>query len=322
MNGTTVGKGHNVKQPVTLRRLPLRQGNNTIEVDVSGNGYLLAEGVVRGAGGQKVLLRTGNDWQVKSPDDARAMAAYSFAYPPFGKWGDIPLGPKTQALPTVVWYRAEVPVGARALDAPKIEGQYEVYLNHHPLKVSRQGSTSLPANLAPNSVISLRVRINRAQQGLEAPLVFHCEPAKAKLGDWQKLGLQWYSGRGIYKTTFNLPASYSGRRLQLDLGQLRYTGEVWINGHLVGDMIWPPYQCEISRYVHPGSNTLTVVVANLLANKMRWDIFDSAMSNTISRWWHDANIIRESDHLKSGLFGPVRIVDEGSAQGHSRQAIH
>ncbi|HUZ46592.1 MAG TPA: glycosyl hydrolase [Terriglobia bacterium] len=322
VNGVKVGEARGVKRPVTLRQLPLHEGKNTIEIKVQGNGYLLAEGIVRGAAGGQLLLRTGKDWQVKSPEDQEWMAAYPFAYPPFGKWGDIPLGRKTQALPAVVWYQGVVPVGARSVEAPKIEGEYEVFLNHRPLKVSDQAPTPLPSNLPANSVISLRVKVERAEQGLEAPLVFHCEPAKAGLGDWQKLGLKWYTGRGIYKTSFELPATYSGHRLELDLGDLRYTGEVWINNQRVGDMVWPPYRCDVSRYVHAGRNTLTVVVANLLANKMRWDIFDSAISNTISRWWHDANIIRESDHLKSGLFGPVRIVDKGSAQGQTRQAMY
>jgi len=51
-----------------------------------------------------------------------------------------------------------------------------------------------------------------------------------------------------------------------------------------------------------------VVVANLLANRMRWEIFDSAISNIYARWWHDGNILREPDKLRSGLFGPVRIL--------------
>jgi hypothetical protein len=314
VNGVKVGEGHDVKRPVTLERLPLHKGKNAIQVEVHGKGYLLAEGDARGPAAEHVVLRTGSDWQVRDPEDKEWRAAYPFTYPPFGEWGNIALGQKKQSLPAVVWYRGEVPVGARSFDAPKIEGEYEVFLNHQPLKVSDRGPTPLPSNLTPNSVISLRVEIERPEQGLEAPLVFHCESARAGLGDWQKLGLEWYSGRGVYKTSFELPAGYSGRRLELDLGDLRYTGEVWINGRRVGDMVWPPYQCDVTRYVHAGQNTLTVVVANLLANQMRWNIFDSAISNTISRWWHDANIIRESDHLKSGLFGPVRIVDEGSAQ--------
>lgn len=50
-----------------------------------------------------------------------------------------------------------------------------------------------------------------------------------------------------------------------------------------------------------------MVATNLLANQMRWNIFDSAIANRISRWWHDGNILREADKLRSGLIGPVRL---------------
>jgi hypothetical protein len=70
---------------------------------------------------------------------------------------------------------------------------------------------------------------------------------------------------------------------------------------------WPPYRTDITRAVRRGENELVVIVANLLANQMRWNIFDSAIANRISRWWHDGNILREADKLRSGLMGPVRI---------------
>jgi hypothetical protein len=48
--------------------------------------------------------------------------------------------------------------------------------------------------------------------------------------------------------------------------------------------------------------------ANPFANRMRWEIFDSAVSNIYAHWWHDGNILREPDKLRSGLFGPVQLL--------------
>jgi len=148
------------------------------------------------------------------------------------------------------------------------------------------------------------------EDGLQEPLQFRCRPMDARLGDWQQLGLGWYSGRGVYRTRFTLPGSYLGRKLTLDLGELRYTGEVWLNGKLVDTVAWPPYTVDISSNVRPGENRLVVVVANLLANQMRWNLFDAAVSTPVSRWWHDGNLLREPDKLRSGLIGPVRILAE------------
>lgn len=61
----------------------------------------------------------------------------------------------------------------------------------------------------------------------------------------------------------------------------------------------------------PGRNELVVVAANLLANQMRWYIFDAAVSTPIGRWWYDGNILRDGDKLRSGLPGSVRLVTHG-----------
>jgi hypothetical protein len=179
-----------------------------------------------------------------------------------------------------------------------------MFADEQPLARGSAGPVSLPPGARE---LRLRVRLADPGDGLLAPLVFHAGPAPGKLGDWQDLGLDWYSGRMIYRTRFRLPEQYSGAQLMLDLGELRYTGEVWLNGKLVEFFAWPPYRADITRAVRRGENELVIIVANLLANQMRWNIFDSAIANRISRWWHDGNILREADKLRSGLMGPVRI---------------
>jgi hypothetical protein len=83
---------------------------------------------------------------------------------------------------------------------------------------------------------------------------------------------------------------------------------VWVNGTLVDSLVWAPYRVDITKAVRPGVNRLTVVVANLSANEMRWNIYDAAMSRPVSRWWHDGHILREEQKLQSGLAGPVRLI--------------
>jgi len=302
LNGQPVGAGRPLAEAV-FDKLPLRQGRNRLAIEVRGKGYLLAQGEACGPGGRCLLIRTDGDWSVGAPGE-EPQAAYEFAFPPFGRWGDVPLRGGKMTLPAVVWYRVRIPPGARELDPPAVSGDWTLLVDDRPPAPTSQGRISLPATARQ---LQLQVRLRSPGDGLQGPLAFRCGPAQAELGDWQQLGLEWYSGRAVYRTQFRLPARYAGADLVLDLGELRYTGEVWINGRLLDTLLWPPYRVNVSRAVREGRNELVVVAANLLANQMRWNIFDSAVSNRVSRWWHDGNILREAEKLRSGLIGPVRI---------------
>ncbi len=65
---------------------------------------------------------------------------------------------------------------------------------------------------------------------------------------------------------------------------------------------------DITDFVKVDENTITIVVANLIANQMYWDIYDAALTNLRSRWVHHGTVLREPYQLFSGLIGPVKIV--------------
>ncbi|MCS7314805.1 MAG: glycosyl hydrolase, partial [Bryobacteraceae bacterium] len=301
VNGSRVGAGAPLS-PEAFTDLPLKRGRNSIAVEVRGDGFLLAQGEVCPASGECVAIHTGRDWRVRAPGE-EPREAYEYALPPFGKWGEPAMPGASAALPRAVWYRVAIPPGARSLEPPEAKGDWEVFINGRALRRAGSGPMPLPAGRE----LRLRVRLKDPTDGLLAPLVFHTGPAPGSLGDWSRIGLDWYSGRMIYRARFRVPHEFRGARLVLDLGDLRYTGEVWVNGRLVETFAWPPYRTEITEAVREGENELVVVAANLLANQMRWNIFDSVISNRTSRWWHDGNILREADKLTSGLLGPVRV---------------
>ena len=298
-NGAQVGSGSG---PMSLNRLPVLAGKNRIEIAVRGNGYLLVQGEIRGPNGRRLAIRSGGDWTVTAPGRP-PLPAFEFAFPPLGKWGEPTSGRDEKLLPAVGWYRVPVPPGAQWLEAPEVRGRYEVFLDEQPLEASG-GRILLPQG----SLLRLKVTLAQASDGLQRPLVFHCSKSPGRLGDWRDVGLDWYSGRGVYSTSFQLPAALRGSKLALDLGEVCYTAEVWVNGKLAGTLAWPPYRVDITALAHPGDNQLVIIVANLLANQMRWNIFDGAISRPISRWWHDGNILREAEKLRSGLIGPVRVL--------------
>ena len=108
----------------------------------------------------------------------------------------------------------------------------------------------------------------------------------------------------------DIPADFlqKGNRLMLNLGQVNYFAEIWVNGKLAKVCPWAPFETDITQFARPGSNTVSVVVANLLANRATWNILDGNLNSREARWWHNGTILREKEKLISGLLGPVTIV--------------
>lgn len=87
-------------------------------------------------------------------------------------------------------------------------------------------------------------------------------------GSWHEQGYPHYTGIGSYSQSFTLadgdPAP--NRRYWLELGNVRDTAEVVVNGQTVGVKIWHPYRLDITAHVRPGLNQVTVRVANNFGN--------------------------------------------------------
>ena len=110
---------------------------------------------------------------------------------------------------------------------------------------------------------------------------------------WQDLDIQTtrLMGTGIYETTFHVTA----RQLQtapegflLDLGDVRESARVWLNGEYMGCAWAVPYTLDLGERVKEGANTLRVEVTNLPANRISqmdrdgvaWRIFEDKISPT------------------------------------------
>ena len=89
--------------------------------------------------------------------------------------------------------------------------------------------------------------------------------------------------------------------------QVNYFAEIWVNEKLVTFHPWAPYRTDLTNFLKEGENTVSIVVANLLANQATWNILDANIPDKASRWWHQGSIMREKEKLVSGLLGPVSI---------------
>ena len=76
------------------------------------------------------------------------------------------------------------------------------------------------------------------------------ERKRVTLQSWTEFGFPHYSGSGVYSKTFDLPSDCTFDQLILELGDVRDTAEVWLNGTLIGIRAWRPYRFDITKVVH------------------------------------------------------------------------
>jgi hypothetical protein len=140
---------------------------------------------------------------------------------------------------------------------------------------------------------------------LHAPVSVELLPWSCALCDWRFHALKWYSGFASYKSRYYL-AKKPGRYI-LDLGQVCHQAEVWINGQKAGERVWAPYELDVTAFVKDGYNDITVIVSNSAGVEHQFMLLDEGEALGWNRYWNYDNIQRDSDKLRSGLFGPVRI---------------
>lgn len=124
--------------------------------------------------------------------------------------------------------------------------------------------------------------------------------------------LQNFSGLGIYSTTFNLPVKNAEDYI-LSLTEVNESAKITINGKEAG-IIWSlPYQLNIGKYLKQGANTISIEVANLMANRIRY----MDQHQIVWRKFHEINFANINYKpfdasnwkvQKSGLEGPVQII--------------
>jgi hypothetical protein len=124
--------------------------------------------------------------------------------------------------------------------------------------------------------------------------------ANSELFDWRDKGVFKYeSGKGIYKARINLKKK-DGKRYYLDLGKVYFTGRIWINGKEAANLIWSPYETEITSMLKDGDNEIKVEVTPTLLNKL------VGLGRTAKEGDPYFPFRKDQDQLMSaGLGGPV-----------------
>ena len=117
-----------------------------------------------------------------------------------------------------------------------------------------------------------------------------CGKCSINFGDWSKIdGLKAYSGGAWYRKTIDIDALDLKNRLEIDLGDLVSSAELFINGKSVGIKLSPPWKFNITTFVQQGENQIEILIYNTLANNYK----------SIPTMYRG--------EIKSGLIGPVKL---------------
>ena len=100
--------------------------------------------------------------------------------------------------------------------------------------------------------------------------------------------------------------------LYLDLGEVRYSARVVLNGNDLGVRAWRPFRWPVGDVVRQGSNALEIEIANTAANELA---ANPARLKDLERkgWLQNSYIGRylafDKEMTASGLLGPVRLLE-------------
>jgi len=133
-----------------------------------------------------------------------------------------------------------------------------------------------------------------------------------QLDDWSQrpeASIQFYSGKAIYRKSFNLPKSIVSQSkkapVYLDLGVVKDIAEVRLNGKSLGVVWCAPWRVDIGSAIKEKGNTLEIDVINQWPNRL---IGDSRLSTDQRLTKSNPTQFKPDNALvPSGLLGPVTL---------------
>ncbi|EWH10505.1 glycoside hydrolase [Catenovulum agarivorans DS-2] len=202
-----------------------------------------------------------------------------------------------------------------------------------------EGQQQTPVSTTINAKVPAPININTPWQ-LSFPNQFAYKQQLPQtqtvktLKSWPEFNdnkVKYFSGTGVYTTTFTIDSFSKEQKHLLDLGNVQVIAEVIVNGVELATLWKPPYRVDVSEVLKPGKNQLEVRVTNLWINRM---IGDAAYPDLFERtpmggskgfpdWLLNGEPVPETgrttfstyhpyqinDPLQpSGLIGPVKLI--------------
>jgi len=133
------------------------------------------------------------------------------------------------------------------------------------------------------------------------------------LSDWSVSsdpGIKYFSGAAVYSRQVTVPSSWvrEGRRVVLDLGDVRELAVVSVDGTVVSTAWHAPFEVDLTSVLTPGPHKLDIKVVNLWVNRL---IGDQQPGASAVAFAPQSPYTAHSVLRPSGLLGPVRLLGNG-----------
>ena len=137
------------------------------------------------------------------------------------------------------------------------------------------------------------------------------------LRSWEQLSdlARVTMGTGVYETTFKLTGRQASARWKIDLGDVRESARVYINGRYLGCAWAVPFVLDCRNALKRGRNTLRIEVTNLPANR----IADMDRRGVVWRKMKEINVVDINykkttyagwEPLPGGLNSTVKLIEK------------
>jgi hypothetical protein len=234
-------------------------------------------------------------------------------------------------------YDGWLPLGTRARAAVLLDPLAEGRAGVAAVRAAVTGKAEVRLQLAAGQSVVVRTFEDRDPSGAAWPYVESAGPAVALTGSWsvafveggpkrpagfeaRELGswtaradedAQSFAGTARYTLSFDRPAGDASDWL-LDLGDVRESARVRLNGRELGTLWSRPFRLRVGEASKPGRNRLEIDVTNLPANRIR----DLDKRGVAWKRFHDINVVnidyKPFDAAawplrESGLLGPVTL---------------
>jgi hypothetical protein len=141
-------------------------------------------------------------------------------------------------------------------------------------------------------------------EGWGAPASLQTDELKA----WKDLDMpdegRAFSGTVVYSATFDAGEVNAADRFTLDLGRVEMIAAVSLNGKFVRTLWATPYIADLTGFVRPGANTLTVEVTGSWFNRL---VYDASLPEKERKTWTISGPSKDAPLRESGLLGPVKV---------------
>ncbi|MBN2480789.1 MAG: twin-arginine translocation signal domain-containing protein [Bacteroidales bacterium] len=133
---------------------------------------------------------------------------------------------------------------------------------------------------------------------------------KLRPGSWTEQAdedIKYFSGTAIYAKDITLTEQQlsEGKKLYLDLGEVKNLAEVKVNGKNLGVVWKPPYRVNMTDVAATGVNRIEIEVTNTWHNRLARDA--ELLEEERQTWVLGGNVRAGAALVPGGLLGPVEI---------------